>query len=459
MAYPTPGEAEELARLLWDAFRGSPITLDARGRPNYIIVRHLARRLLRVAYEAGVSDPLRTVDWRATLDPSLSPEENLRLTAMHLAASAGRRAAPSEELDYVVGELERHLDELRSELEAAPPEQREALMDEMRHVEAELERARRAARPAERRARPPRRVRVPPPPPPPPPPPKARELPLEEARFRLERYIRERVPRTYRIDWVDLRARIFHHRDATDELRGLVEELGGSVVESRPVRPPGVVTTADLGEARVPPTALPPDVERFVLWSKFTAALLAMGVRPEEHREEFERAYAAMAGLPLEEKERRVERLIATLRPPPAAPPVAIPRALEERLAAIERRLDELRRAAAWRPTSPEELRMLMTAAYAVPPGLVVRADAAGHPFIGPDDRTLTTLANMLDRWAVLYFTSCPSCRYTLPGGALSPVDFAEHLITVERRVPPDFIEWLRRFARMMEEAEARGAA
>ncbi|WP_460126081.1 hypothetical protein [Stetteria hydrogenophila] len=88
---------------------------------------------------------------------------------------------------------------------------------------------------------------------------------------------------------------------------------------------------------------------------------------------------------------------------------------------------------------------------------MVLRTDEAGHLFWGPDKRSLNAMARFFDHWAVIWFASCPVCRCRLPGGCLSPTEFAEHLINFERRVPDFMVDWLRRLARMMEEAEKRG--
>ncbi|RLG84959.1 MAG: hypothetical protein DRO39_06730 [Thermoprotei archaeon] len=287
-------------------------------------------------------------------------------------------------------------------------------------------------------------------------------LPLEELRARVEYWLR-RIPRLYRVDWLRREpyvARISMHREVYDEVVRRVREWGGEVRREVPTRPPMRVIEVDFSRAAPPPMPLPPEVERWVLWSKFSAALTAAGISPEEHRAEFERVLAETGGLPLEERQRRVEelarRIVSAARPPPPAPP----RELLERLERIERELRELRGAvAARRPRAAEEIRAVAEAFWMPEPRVVLRVDAEGHPYWGPDDRCLEVLCRILDRWACLYFSSCPACRFTLPGGALSPTEFVEHLIGKERAVPPIYIDWLRRLARAIEEAERRGVA
>ena len=286
--------------------------------------------------------------------------------------------------------------------------------------------------------------------------------PVEEARSRIELHVRSKVPRAYRFDWADLRCRISYHRAVEEDLRRAVEELGGRVERVVEARPPLRIMYADFSTARVPPAPVAPELERMILWSKFSAILTAMGVaRPEEYAGVFEEELSALAGRPFEEKQRAVEMLARDIArrvaPPPPPPPPPAPPELLARLDEVVRRLERLESAVAWRPRSAEELRMVVEAAYLVEPEVALRVDAAGHPFVGPSDKTLQALGQFLDKWAILWFTSCPLCRARLPGGYLSPAEFAEHLISKEYGVPPVFLDWLRRFARAMEEAE-RGA-
>jgi hypothetical protein len=289
-------------------------------------------------------------------------------------------------------------------------------------------------------------------------------VPVEEARNRIELHVRRAVPRVYRFDWTDLRCRISYHREVEEALRRAVEELGGKIERVVEARPPLRIMYADFSAARVPPAPIAPELERVILWSKFSAILAAMGVaRPEEYAREFEEELSALAGRPFEEKQRAIEVLARDIArrvappPPPPPPPPPAPPEITRRLDEVVRRLERLESAVAWRPRSAEELRMAVEAAYLVEPELALRMDASGHSFVGPSDRTLQALGQFLDKWALLWFTSCPLCRARLPGGHLSVAEFAEHLITKEYRVPPVFLDWFRRFARMMEEAE-RGA-
>jgi len=448
----TEGEVERLARMLWEEFEGRRVTLDRRGRPNYSVVRALARRLLELAEGAGVRDPLHEIDWFLVLNPELSAGENIRQFTSWVHTYVGRRVDVREELDIYATELERYLSYLRRALEEAPPEEREGILEEIRRVEAELGSIRGAReRPEERRARPPRK-------PAPRVPEKASLYPLEVARYRIERYVRERVPRTYRFDWTDLRVRVSHHREATDALRAAVEAIGGRVVSVTYARPPLVITVADFSDAVLPPTApLPPDYERTLLWSKFSAILVSRGVDPSEYVEDFETTLAKLEGRPLEERQAAVERLAASVAPP-AAPPVApVVEALRREVEELRREIRELRREVAWRPKTAEEVRAVYEAVVLPEPRLVPRVDEQGHPYFGPAPEVYGYLRAALEYWGLRYFTSCPLCRRYLPGGSLRPTEWLE--LYMERvGVPAAFVDWLRRYARRLEEVE-RGAA
>lgn len=284
-------------------------------------------------------------------------------------------------------------------------------------------------------------------------------LPLEELRRRFEVYVRSRVPRAYRFDWRDLRARVSYHRDAEPDLMRVIGELGGVVVEVKPLRPPMKVVDVDFSKAKPPPAIFPPELEKAILWSKFTAILSAAGVSPEEYADVFEALYSRLVeeGKPFEEKQRRVEEEARSIIAPKIVPPPPpVPKELMDRLEALERELRELRDAVAWRPKSTEEIRMVFEATMLVEPEVVRRVDKAGHVYWGPSDACMAVLKRTLDAWAVEYFSNCPLCRFGFPGGALSPMLFVEHLIVKEGAVPPILVDWLRRLAARIEAAERR---
>ena len=449
-------DVEALAFKLWSAFRPKPITMDRYGRPNILAVRVLARRLLEAAEAEGIEDPLNEIDWLSILDPNLSATENFKKFLEWLDARVGRKKSVSEEVDRYITELERQLHWLRQQLETAPPEERAGIAEEIKKVEAELNKLLRAKRPRERKASPPAKP-APKVPPPVKKPSKVSELPVDIARFRIERYLREKAPRTYRFDWTDLKVRISHHRQVTDALKEAVEAVGGKVVSVTPAKPPLVIMVADFSDASLPPTTpLPPDFEKTLLWSKFSAILISRGVAdPTEYAEDFESVLTELEGKPFEEKQSAIEKLAVSIAPP--KPPAAVPPYITELIESLRREIDELRKAVAWRPKSAEEVRMVFEGIMLTEPAVMIRYDENGHPYWGPTDETLQALAAVLDRWALKYFTSCPICRSRLPGGGLGPVDFVEHLIKVENAVPPAAVGWLRRYAKLVEEAERGG--
>ena len=162
-------------------------------------------------------------------------------------------------------------------------------------------------------------------------PPRIPVSPWAELRSRIEYWIRSQVPRVYRIDWLRERpkvARISYHREVEEELLGKIRELGGEVVGKREVRPPMRVIEVDFSKAKSLPRPPPPEWEYMLLWSKFSAALTAAGLRPEDFRDRFEEVYKIVETLPLDEKQRNIEALARDIikekikPPPPPKPPV-----------------------------------------------------------------------------------------------------------------------------------------
>ena len=455
-----PEDVEELARTLWERFQGKRVTLDRRGKPNYFVVMHLARRLLEICDEVGIEDPLHEIDFTAVLDPDLEPAENLRLFTSWVTSKYGRKAEVVDEVDRAITELEKEVKYLEGELERAPPEVRADIEEELRRVRTELERLRRVKRPTERRVRPPKpkpRVVRPPPPKPhtiptPPPKPPTPPLPTEEVRSRIESYIRSKVPRTYRFDWRDLRARISYHRDVESELMRVVGELGGEVVGVGAVRPPMKVVDVDFSKAKVPPPAFPPEFERALLWGKFSAILTAVGLSPEEYASDFEALLERLRDRPLEVKQKEVEALAKSIAAPyvrPPAPPVPV-----EEIRRIVR--EEVREALRVAPPTPEAVKAYAEVLTLTPIVLVPSVDPKGHPFWGPSVECLGIIRRVvLERWYQLYFQYCPECRKGLPGGGLRPTEFVEHIISWGAVIPM-FTDWLRRYARTLEEHEGR---
>jgi len=86
-------EFRELVDRLWEKWKGMKITLDARKRPNRLAFTNFLARLVAAAYEAGVEDPLKVIDWEHVLDPGLSQAENTHIfeEQYHVRVTGRRR--------------------------------------------------------------------------------------------------------------------------------------------------------------------------------------------------------------------------------------------------------------------------------------------------------------------------------------------------------------------------------
>ena len=472
-------EVEELTRRIWEEYRGRRVTLDARGRANYFATRALARALLNLAYEYGIPDPMHEVDWIALIDPNLSREENVNLFRRYFASIGKKRVRPATDLDERITQLEKELHYYRHDLErareaGAPPEEIAGLEETIRKLEEELERLRRR-RPPEKAPPPPPPKAPPTPPPTPPtapptPPPK---LTLDELRRRVEHWLRQ-IPRVYRVDWLRTEpyvARISMHRDSYDEVIKTVSGWGGSVRREVPTAPPMRVVEVDFSNASPPPIAPGPELERYILWSKFSAILTAHDIDPGKYRDVFEATLTATAGRPLEEKQKAVESLAKSLiaaKPPPPAPPAPPPTAPPEVIAELRRladavgtltrdlmelskKVEELRR-----PLTREEVMAIRDALMLVEPAVEIKSDDHGHLYVGPTDECWQVISAALPRPLAEWFKWCPACRYAfMPAGALRPDEFVE-MIVKKGDAASAFVPWLKRFAKVMREAEDR---
>jgi len=88
-------EFRELVDRLWEKWKGMKITLDARKRPNRLAFTNFLARLVAAAYEAGIEDPLKVIDWEHVLDPGLSQAENTHIfeEQYHVRGTAGGEGA------------------------------------------------------------------------------------------------------------------------------------------------------------------------------------------------------------------------------------------------------------------------------------------------------------------------------------------------------------------------------
>jgi len=394
----SPADIDELASRLWEAFKGRKITLDTLGRPNYFVVRHLARRLLEVCYEAGIKDPLYEIDWEAVLDPDLEPIESLNHFISWIARKLGKKIELTDRVDIAITEIEKQIHYLREELKTAPPEHRPEIEEEIKRLTTELERLRRAKKPVERKVKtpkprpkpvPPKAPPLPPPKviPPPPPPPIPKDV--RETQRLIEDYITKKVP-VYRFDWRDkeygyLGVRISFHRDVEEALKKAIAELGGKVERVVRPKPPLVVYYVDFRGVKipVPPPKPPAPIEKrlaeikseFISKVRKWAELYTPGRLPavlRDAEEEFRKAEndlrsALEAGREdmvkdvlttlLRDKARVIASInrralehpeIAELLPPPKPPEVAVPGVPPEVEVEVERLPSEIRKWARW---------------------------------------------------------------------------------------------------------------
>ncbi len=74
-----PEYVKEIAREIWDRYRGRQVTLDRRGRPNPIHVFNFVRALYQILEQSGISDIESTLESLIDeIDPDISAEENLK---------------------------------------------------------------------------------------------------------------------------------------------------------------------------------------------------------------------------------------------------------------------------------------------------------------------------------------------------------------------------------------------
>jgi len=331
-------EFQRLADRLWDKWEGRRVTLDSRGRPNRLVFTNFLARAIRIAYEAGVPDPYKDIDWETIIDPDLNQAENLSVIEQRLGARAGRRPrAPGETeegmLRSQIEGLEREIEELNFEIEFGETTGGERLTPE------QVESARR------------RRAEL--------------EAQLEELRRRLERLERGRITAWLPREALPpaLSARPAERRASRPPERGA----------PRPAPQPTPLTAFQPAPSATPPPApqpqpVPappaaptPEEERKRLWEAFSIVLAAAGIDPTEHREDFEAEYRLVADRPYEEKFSDIMRFASDIvrtyrpRPAPAAPPE-----LQQVLQGLRDTLDRLSNALSARPPTPQELLLAM---------------------------------------------------------------------------------------------------
>jgi len=189
-------EFRELVDRLWEKWKGMKITLDARKRANRLAFTNFLARLVAAAYEAGIEDPLKVIDWEHVLDPGLSQAENTHIfeEQYHVRVTGRRRRSElppmAEDRELLLREQIRSTESMIRDLDfeirygediygnKLTPEQIEDAKRRKAELEKELEEARRELEELERQK-------------PPAPPPRERErgapLPRRRARPAEER--------------------------------------------------------------------------------------------------------------------------------------------------------------------------------------------------------------------------------------------------------------------------------
>jgi hypothetical protein len=320
-------EFRELVDRLWEKWKGMKITLDARKRANKLAFTNFLARLVAAAYEAGVEDPLKVIDWEHVLDPGLSQAENVHVfEEQYHVRVTGRR---------------------RSELSPMAEDREQLLREEIRSTESMI-----------------------------------RDLDFQ-IRYGEDIYGHKLTPEQIE----DAKRRKAELEKELEEARRELEEIEkrkplptpergrGAPLPRRRVRPAEEVAPAPAPQPAPPPAPAPatpaptPEEERARLWEAFSMTLAAAGIDPTEHREDFEAEYGRVRNRPYEEKFSDIMRfaseIVRTYRPRPAQPP-AVTAELQQVLQGLKDTLDRLNTSlrarppstpqsysSQWRPSSP----------------------------------------------------------------------------------------------------------
>ena len=405
-------EFQRLADRLWDKWRGRRVTLDSRGRPNRLVFTNFLARAVQVAYEAGVPDPYKDIDWEHVIDPDLSPSENYGLLEQRL----GLRF---EERPPIPGETDE--DTLRSQIESTELQIRE--LDFMiRH--GQDERGNRLT---------PEQIEA-----------------LRKEKEDLEKYLEE------------LRRQL----EEVEAKKPLPTPERGRGAPRRRARPAEEMAPAPAPAPPAPP-AEEEEVERARLWELFALALTAAGLDPSQYEDEFESIYNTVRGRPYLEKFRAVMRhasaIIKENRPEVYVPTEAITRQVEE---AVRRELESL--AERLTPPAPPRPEEYLTAAEAelasVPPEesiQMVPVDAVdlspeecgGHNYIwAPDANALGLMRGYgVSTWVIRKFFTCPE-RWWGEANGSTDLEFTVETMREINEVPRFFADWLMELAKAIDD-------
>jgi len=416
-------EFRELVDRLWEKWKGMKITLDARKRANRLAFTNFLASLVAAAYEAGIEDPLKVIDWEHVLDPGLSQAENTHIfeEQYHVRVTGRRRRSElppmAEDRELLLREQIRSTESMIRDLDfeirygediygnKLTPEQIEDAKRRKAELEKELEEARRELEEIEKRK-------------PLPTPERGRGAPLPRRRARP------------------------------------AEEVAPAPAP-QPAPPP----------APAPPAAPTPEEERERLWEAFSIALVSAGLDPTEFREDFEGAYRAVANRPYAEKFNAVMRMASEIiRERMPRVPVALRETLESLREELRKGLEDIAQGLN-RPVTPQEYLAAAEAELAsVPPEESVESipvssvkqtpqECGGHTHVWVPNADALGLMRTYGVSTVIIrkFYTCPETwRYEADGNA--DLEYTVAVMKEVGEVPPFFAEWLMELAKTIDD-------
>ena len=392
-------EFQELADRLWEKWRGRRVTRDFRGRINRLSFDNFLARAVQGAYEAGVPDPYKVIDWEHVLDPDLTQDENL----VALEQQYGIRAEERPPLSGMTDE-----DMLRSEINST--EQQIEDLDFM-------------------------------------------------IRYGEDRYGNRLTPEQveyYRGQREELQRHL-------EELRRQLEELERNRPPPAPERRRPARRARPAEERAPTPAPAPapqpapaqPVSEEQRLWELFSVTLAAAGLDPSQYREDFEAEYRRVSDRPYDDKLSDIMKfaseIVRTNRPRPAQPSAA-PAELQQVLQGLRDTLDRLNRSLIARPPStPQELLLATEAELSTvqPNKAVFHAYVRDHNcWAWAPNRNAEGLMRLfgLHYMIISRFKDCVEYWPSYPGGCLWGAQLVDNMVEKGLITDP-FATWLKAVA------------
>jgi hypothetical protein len=408
-------EFQELADRLWEKWRGRRVTRDFRGRINRLSFNNFLARAVQGAYEAGIEDPYKDIDWEHVLDPDLTQDENL----VALEQQYGIRAEERPPLSGMTDE-----DMLRSEINST--EQQIEELDFM-------------------------------------------------IRYGEDRYGNRLTPEQVEY-YREQREELQRH---LEELRRQLEELERNRPPPAPERRRPARRRARPAEERAPapaPTPAPapapqpqPVSEEQRLWELFSVTLAAAGLDPSQYREDFEAEYRRVADRPYDDKLSDIMKfasdIVRTNRPRPAQPSAATAEAIARQVEETLRRELESLAERLSRPVTPQEYLSAAGAELAsAPPGTSIEMipvsavnltpeECGGHDYIwAPDADALGLMRGYgVSSGIISKFYTCPE-RWWGEADGSTDLEFTVEVMKEANEVPPFFADWLMVLAKAIDD-------